>query len=91
MSKMPGYKKGDSKSPPLTSSTQVRHLVGPVSDDTILAVLKTGASVEELEVVASYLEGEGNYVDRVGHPMTGKVGQLYDILIADELFANNER
>ena len=23
--------------------------------------------------------------------MTGKVGQLYDILIADELFANNER
>ena len=91
MSKMPGYKKGDSKSTPLTSSTQVRHLVGPVADDTILAVLETGASVEELEVVASYLEGEGNHVDRVGHPMTGKVGQLYDILIADELFADNER
>ena len=41
--------------------------------------------------MASYLEGEGNHVDRVGHPMTGKLGQLYDILIADELFANNER
>ena len=70
---MPGYKKGDSKNPPLTSSTQVRHLVGPVTDDTILAVLETGASVEELEVVASYLQGEGNHVDRLGHPMTGKV------------------
>ena len=62
-----------------------------MTDDTILAVLETGASVEELEVVASYLEGEGNHVDRLGHPMTGKVAQLYDILIADELYADGER
>jgi hypothetical protein len=88
---MPGYKKGDSKSLPLTSSTQVRHLVGPVADDTILAVLETVASVAELEVVASYLQGEGNQVDRLGHSMTGKVAQLYDILTADELYANGER
>ncbi len=88
---MPGYEKGDSKNPPLTSSTQVRHLVGPVTDDTILAILETGASVEELEVVTSYLQGEGNHVDRLGHPMTGKVAQLYDILTADALYANDER
>ena len=88
---MPGYEKGDSKNPPLTSSTQVRHLVGPVTDDTILAILETGASVEELEVVTSYLQGEGNHVDRLGHPMTGKVAQLYDILAADALYANDER
>ena len=46
------------------------------------------ASVEELEVVASYLQGEGNSVDRVGHPMIGKVAQLYDILSSDALYAN---
>jgi hypothetical protein len=76
---------------PVTSSTEVRHLVGPVADDTILAILESGASIEELEVVASYLQGEGNEVDRLGHPMTGKVAQLYDILTADELYANSER
>ena len=88
---MPQMGKGDSKNPPLTSSTPVRHLVGSVTDDTILAILETGASVEELEVVASYLQGEGNQVDCHGHAMTGKVAQLYDILIADELYANGER
>ena len=88
---MPGYRKGDSKVMPVTSSTEVRHLVGPVADDTILAILESGASLEELEVVASYLQGEGNEVDRLGHPMTGKVAQLYDILSADELYANSER
>ena len=88
---MPGYRKGDSKVMPVTSSTEVRHLVGPVADDTILAILESGASIEELEVVASYLQGEGNEVDRLGHPMTGKVAQLYDVLSADELYANSER
>ena len=87
---MPEYKKGDSKDRPVTSSTEVRHLVGPVADDTILAILDSGASIEELEVVASYLQGEGNHVDRLGHPMTGKVAQLYDILTADALYANSE-
>jgi hypothetical protein len=76
---------------PVTSSTEVRHLVGPVADDTILAILESGASIEELEVVASYLQGEGNQADRLGHPMAGKVAQLYDILTADELYANGER
>ena len=88
---MPGYNKGDSKALPVTSSTEVRHLVGPVADGTISAILESGASIEELEVVASYLQGEGNRVDRLGHPMTGKVAQLYDILAADELYANGER
>jgi hypothetical protein len=88
---MPESKQGGLKNPPLASSTQVRQLVGPVADDTVLAILETGASVEELEVVSGYLQGEGNDLDRLGHPLTGKVAQLYDILTADELYANGER
>jgi hypothetical protein len=88
---MPKRKKGDSKDFPVTSASEVRHLAGPVADDTIAAILKTGASLEELEVAAVYARGEGNYVDRLGHPMAGKVGQLYDILTADELYANADR
>jgi hypothetical protein len=89
--KMSAYEKRGSKNPPLASATQVRHLVGPVTDDTVLAILEAGASVEELEVVSGYLQGEGNDLDRLGHPLTGKVAYLYDILTADELYANGER
>jgi len=84
---MPEFMKGDSKRLPVTSSVEVRHLVGPVGDDTVLAILKCDASVEDLEVAASYVQGEGSALDRVGHPMIGKVAQLYDILSADQLYA----
>jgi hypothetical protein len=70
------------------TSADVRHLVGPVTDDTVLAILECGASVEDLEVAMNYVLGEGSAVDRVGHPMTGKIARLYDILSSDELYAN---
>lgn len=85
---MPERKKGDSKVLPVTSSDEVRHLVGPVADDTVLAILKCEATVEDLEVAASYLQGEGSAFDRAGHPMIGKVARLYDILSSDALYAN---
>jgi hypothetical protein len=85
---MPNRKKGDSGVLPVTSATEVRHFAGPVADDTIAAILKTDASYEELEVAATYARGEGNDVDRLGATMTGKVAKLYDILTADDLYAN---
>ena len=85
---MPERRKGDSKTLPITSSAEVRHLVGPVTDATVLAILKCDPSVEDLEVAATYVRGEGNKVDRAGHPMAGKVAQLYDILSSDELYAD---
>jgi hypothetical protein len=72
------------------TAEDVRHVAGPVTDDTVSAILKTEPSMEELEVAASYLRGEGSAVDRVGHPMTGKVAQLYDILSTDALYADDE-
>jgi hypothetical protein len=82
---MPRSTKGDSKVLPVTSSMEVRHVVGPVTDDTISAVLKSEPSMEDLEVAAGYLRGERNEVDRLGHPLTGKVAQLYEILSSDAL------
>ena len=87
---MPVHKKSDLKVLPVTSSSEVRHLVGPVADATVLAILKCSASVEDLEVAASYVQGEGSALDRVGHPMIGKVAELYDILSSDELYANTD-
>lgn len=74
---------------PLTSE-EVRHLVGPVSDATLAAVLALQPSIGELEVAVNYLEGEGSAMDRLGHSLTGKVAQIYDILSTDELYASPE-
>jgi hypothetical protein len=70
------------------SAADIRRLVGAVTDDTLLAILKCEPTTEELEVAASYLSGEG--LARAGHPMTGKVAQIYDILSADALYEENE-
>jgi hypothetical protein len=86
---MPGQKEGGVRPPPLTSA-DVRHAAGAVSDATVAAVLECAPSQEELEVAASYLRGEGSEVDRLGHPLAGKVAELYDILSADALFAEEE-
>ena len=84
--------KGDSKEQPLISSDEIHQLAGPVADHTVIAILETGASIADLEVAVIYARGEGDYVDRLGHPLSGKVAQLSDILAKDELYAkNNER
>jgi hypothetical protein len=86
---MPGLKNGRLGSLPVTAG-DVWHLAGAVTDATIAAVLKAEPSMEDLEVAASYLRGEGSEVDRLGHPMAGKVAQLYDILSSDALYADEE-
>jgi hypothetical protein len=72
------------------TASDVRHVFGPVTDGTISAILKAEPSMEELEVAASYLRGEGTEADRQGHPLAGKVAQLYDILGADALYTEEE-
>jgi len=87
---MPQIKKGNSRAMPIVSSDEVRRLVGPVADTTIAAILASGASAEEVEVAAWYLSGEGDRMDRLSHPMSGRVERIYDILSEDELYMNDE-
>ena len=35
-------------------------------------------------MAARYVRGEGDLVDRAGHPLSGRVGQIYEILSAEE-------
>jgi hypothetical protein len=88
---MSASKKGDTGEQPL-SRDDIRQLAGPVADHTIIAILETEASIADLEIAAAYACGEGDYVDRLGHPLSGKAAQISDILAKDELYAvNNER
>jgi hypothetical protein len=81
---MAAVRKGDSKGAPVISAEDVRRLAGPLDDETVAEILKLGASLEELEIAASYAEGEGDRLDRLGHTLTGKVAEIYEILSADQ-------
>ena len=76
--------KSNSKAAPVISAEVVRHVAGPLNDDAVAAVLRVGPSLEELEVATRYALGEGDLVDRAGHPLAGRVAQLYEILSAEE-------
>lgn len=86
---MHARKTGDLNPLPVTAA-DIRRVAGPVADATVLAALKIEPSMEDLEVAARYLRGEGSEVNRLGHSMAGKVAQLYDILSADLLYADDE-
>lgn len=83
-------KKAGPRTASVISSDDVRSMVGPVADHTLLAILGCGACLEELEVATAYVRGEGSELDRTGHPLSGKAAQVYDILGADPLYADEE-
>ena len=86
---MTGTERADANLQPPTAS-DVRQLVGPVTDATVSAVLKSEPSLEDLVVAASYLRGQDSEMDRLGHPMGGKVAEVYDILTTDALYAPDD-
>ena len=53
------------------TSDEMRHLAGPIADHAVVAVLETGATIADLEAALIYARGEGNYIDRLGHPLSG--------------------
>ena len=83
--------KTESKDPPIASAADILHLAGPLDDETVAEILRLGASIEELEIATRYARGEGDLVDRAGHPLSGRVAQLYEILMSAEQEPEEER
>ena len=61
----------------------VRAIVGELSDARMAAILKTGASVEELEEAAALGAGESDVVGQEGHKTSRIVAELYEILMPE--------
>lgn len=61
----------------------VRAIVGELSDARIAAILKTGATVEELEEAAALGAGESDVVGHEGHKTSRIVAELYEILMPE--------
>jgi hypothetical protein len=66
------------------SSDELKALVGDIDDDRVIAILKLSPSVAELEQAAIWAAGNGDVLSRSGHPLTGKVAAIVEILTVNE-------
>jgi hypothetical protein len=71
------------------SSQEMRRLAGPVADNTVIAILETGASITDVEVTVIRARVEGEY-DVTGHTLSGRAAMVSDILSKDELYTHEE-
>jgi hypothetical protein len=70
-------------SDPLDAET-VRQLCGDVSDETVIAVLVTGATVADLEAALAWLRGQSEAMGEEPRPLEGAAAQVYDLLLEEE-------
>ncbi len=61
----------------------LRQLVGDVDDAKLTAILELGATWAEIEEAVMWAEGRGETRAKDGHPLTGKVAEIYEILTSD--------
>ena len=87
--KMPSM--GNSRELPVTSAEEIRHLAGPVADDTIAEILGLMPTTADLEVAILYAQGEGDIIATEGYALSGKSARIYEILTEDDVYHVDER
>jgi len=71
------------------SATDAVEILGPMPDERVAAILATGATVRQLEEAAAWAAGESDVMGQLRRPVTGPVAAVYDILTANEVFAED--
>jgi hypothetical protein len=62
----------------------VIHVLGEIDEDMLIDILALNPTFDDLEQAAIWAAGEGDVLARQGHPLTGVVSDIVDILTADE-------
>lgn len=78
----------DRKQATATASDAVE-ILGPLPDARIAAILATGATVRQLEEAAAWAAGESDVMGQMRRPVSGPVAAVYEILTANEAFADD--
>jgi hypothetical protein len=73
----------DGKTAKATSS-DVRNVLGSMSETRVAAILAIGPTVEELEEAAAFAAGESDVMGELRKPASGRVAAVYDIIAAVE-------
>lgn len=70
---------------------QVVHMCGGIPDWKIAAILRSGATANELERALAWVEGESDVAGEARLPLSGRTADLYEILVGDEEVWGKER
>ena len=62
----------------------VRRLCGDIPDWKIADIVAKDPTIEEIEVALAWAAGESDIMGKERHPLSGKTAELYEILVADE-------
>ena len=81
---------GGSREAGALSHHDVVFLAGEVDDEVVSAIVATGATYADVESAVLWASGSGDLVDRADHPLEGAAAAVYDILMADPLYAPEE-
>lgn len=70
------------------TAEDVIEIVGPLTDARIMAIVATGATVEQLEEAVAWAAGESDAMGELERPASGPVAAIYDILTAEEQYGD---
>jgi hypothetical protein len=76
---------------PALTRAEVIHVLGGVDDTAVSAILQTGATYQELEEAQIWALGDIADLGKEGHELSPAAAAVYDILMSDPAFLENER
>lgn len=65
------------------SRAEIINLLGDLSDETVLSIMETGATLEDLETALQWISSEDDVMGKSGHALSGPAAAVYDILLAE--------
>jgi len=69
---------------------RVVSVAGALTDAKVVQIIATGATMEELEEAVAFAAGEDDVMGEARVPAAGRVAEIYDILILEEEFGEEE-
>jgi hypothetical protein len=73
------------------SRDEIERVLGRVPDDLAVAIIETGATLEDLEVAEQWASGADEVMGKTRHPLSGVAAAVYDLLVADQTAEERER
>ena len=73
-----------SAEPALAGHDDLKRVLADLDDSRALEILALAPTVAEIEEAALWAAGQGDTLDRAGHPLAGAVAGIFDILIRDQ-------
>jgi len=75
--------------PGLLTGQVIRDLLGELMDSKVSAILRVGATRDDLDAAIAWLAGETETLSESGHPLSGKAAEIFDILTSEGLWVED--